>query len=92
MLSFELMSSLRSHSFLEKTRTKYVQTNLKFQKKIATPAPAYTEGRSGDYPAYLTDIDHCLGNGIRSGDDLRIGLEITLSGNQIDQLLGQIDI
>jgi hypothetical protein len=40
----------------------------------------------------LTDIDNSLGNGIRSGDDLRIGLEITLGGNQVDQLLGKINV
>ncbi len=85
------MSSLRSYSFLKKTHAKRVQTNSNSIKNRHS-RPPYTEDKSGDYPAYLTDIDNCLGNGIRSGDDLRIGLEITLSGNQIDQLLGQIDI
>jgi len=38
------------------------------------------------------DVDDGLSDRIGGTDDLRVGLEVTLSGNQIDQLLGDIDI
>ncbi|KAG1384699.1 hypothetical protein G6F59_017729 [Rhizopus arrhizus] len=38
-----------------------------------------------------TDVDDGLGDLVLGGDHLRVGLEVALRGDHVDQLLGEVD-